>query len=236
MELIKAENICKKYSGNTVLENISFSVNKGEFFHILGENGTGKTTLMRIILGLTELSGGKIIYSNIKKSEIGYLPQIADIEHDFPASVMEVVMSGFLNRKKILTFYSAEQKNKAISLLERLNVAEFRNKPFASLSGGQRQRVLLARALCASSGVLLLDEPLTALDPVAAAGFFEILDDLKAHDYTLIMISHDIHCAIKYADKILHLGKNEVFYGPAKDYPNSHLGKHMLEEGHHHND
>ncbi len=236
MELITAKNVCKKYSGNTVLENISFTVNKGEFFHILGENGTGKTTLMRLILGLTELNGGSISYSNMRKSEIGYLPQIAEIEHDFPASVMEVTMSGFLNSKKILPFYSNSQKNKALSLLERLKVAEFKNKPFASLSGGQRQRVLLARALCASSGVLLLDEPLTALDPVAAAGFFEILDDLKAEGYTLIMISHDIHCAIKYADKILHLGKNEVFYGPAEDYPNSHLGKHMLQEGHHHND
>ena len=236
MELIKAENLCKKYSGNTVLENISFTVNSGEFFHILGENGTGKTTLMRIILGLTELSGGSITYSNMKKSQIGYLPQVAEIQPDFPASVFEVTMSGFLNSKKILPFYSSEQKRKAMNLLKRLKVAEASDKPFASLSGGQRQRVLLARALCASSGVLLLDEPLTALDPVAAAGFFEILDDLKAQGYTLIMISHDIHCAIKYADKILHLGKNESYYGSAADYPNSHLGKHMLEEGHHHND
>lgn len=236
MELIRAENLCKKYSGNTVFENISFTVNKGEFFHILGENGTGKTTLMRIILGLTEVSGGSIAYSNMKKSQIGYLPQVADIQPDFPASVFEVTMSGFLNSKKILPFYSSQQKKKAISLLERLNVADIIGEPFASLSGGQRQRVLLARALCASSGVLLLDEPLSALDPVAAAGFFEILDDLKKEGYTLIMISHDIHCAIKYSDKILHLGKNESFYGSTADYPNSHLGRHMLEEGHHHND
>ena len=115
-------------------------------------------------------------------------------------------------------------------------IDEFKNKPFSTLSGGQRQKVLLARALCASSGVLLLDEPLNSLDPVATAGFFEILDDLKAQGYTLIMISHDIHCAIKYADKILHLSKDDVFYGPSSDYPNSHLGKHMLKEGHHHND
>ncbi len=236
MELIKADKITKKYSGNTVLNNISFSVNKGEFFHILGENGSGKTTLMRVILGLTEVSSGEITYSNMRKNEIGYLPQLSDIQPDFPANVSEVVLSGFLNRKIILPFFTAEQKSKAVEIMEKLHIAEFKNKPFATLSGGQRQRVLLARALCASSGVLLLDEPLTALDPVAAAGFFEILDDLKAQGYTLIMISHDIHCAIKYADKILHLGKKEVFYGDAKDYPNSHLGKHMLEEGHHHND
>ncbi len=236
MELIKANGITKKYSGNTVLENINFSVNKGEFFHILGENGSGKTTLMRIILGLTEATSGEIIYSNMSKNEIGYLPQLSGIQPDFPASVQETVMSGFLNSKKLLPFFTKEQKAKALSIMKRLHIDEFKNKPFSTLSGGQRQKVLLARALCASSGVLLLDEPLNSLDPVATAGFFEILDDLKAQGYTLIMISHDIHCAIKYADKILHLGKNEVFYGTSSDYPNSHLGKHMLKEGHHHND
>lgn len=236
MELIKAQNLTKKYSGNTVLQNISFSVNRGEFFHILGENGSGKTTLMRIILGLTDATSGSITYSNMSKNEIGYLPQLSATEPDFPASVLETVMSGFLNRRSILPFYTREQKLKALSIMERLHIDEYKNKPFATLSGGQRQRVLLARALCASSGVLLLDEPLNSLDPVATAGFFEILDDLKAQGYTLIMISHDIHCAIKYADKILHLGKNEVFYGASADYPDSHLGKHMLEEGHHHND
>lgn len=236
MELIKATNLTKKYSGNIVLDNISFCVNRGEFFHILGENGSGKTTLMRIILGLADATSGHITYSNMSKNEIGYLPQLSGIQPDFPASVEEAVMSGFLNRKTLLPFFSKQQKDKALGIMERLQIAEFKKKPFATLSGGQRQRVLLARALCASSGVLLLDEPLNALDPVATAGFFEIIDDLKEQGYTLIMISHDIHCAIKYADKILHLGKNEVFYGSPEDYPNSHLGKHMLEEGHHHND
>lgn len=236
MELIKAENLTKRFSGNTVFENINFTVNKGEFFHILGENGTGKTTLIKLILGLIDASDGKITYSNMRKNEIGYLPQFSDVDFDFPASVSEVIMSGFLNRRGILPIYKAEQRKKAHQIMAKLHIEELKQKPFSVLSGGQRQRVLLARALCATGGVLLLDEPLTALDPVATAQFFEIVEELKRDGYTLIMISHDIHCAIKYADKILHLGKDEIFYGAAKDYPSSHLGKHMLERGHHHND
>ncbi len=236
MELIKATDLTKKYSGNTVLENINFTVQKGEFFHILGENGAGKTTLIKLILGLLEPTSGEITYSNMRKNEIGYLPQQSDIQSDFPANVGEVVMSGFLNSRSVLPFYKKEQRQRATAVMERLNISEFSKKPFAQLSGGQKQRVLLARALCATSGVLLLDEPLTGLDPLATAGFFEIIDDLKEQGYTLIMISHDIHCAVKYADKILHLGKNEVFYGAAEDYPQSNLGRRMLEEGHHHHD
>lgn len=236
MELIKAENLTKKYSGNTVLENISFTVCKGEFFHILGENGAGKTTLIRLILGLIPASSGKITYSNMKQTEIGYLPQKSDIEADFPASVSEVILSGFLNRRALLPFYSREQKKKAADIALRLGISDIMHRPFSFLSGGQKQRVLLARALCATSGVLLLDEPLTALDPLASADFFSIIDDLKEQGYTLIMISHDIHCAIKYADKILHLAENDVFYGTPHDYANSVLGRRMLEEGHHHDD
>lgn len=236
MELIKAVDLTKKYSGNTVLEKINFTVNKGEFFHILGENGAGKTTLIKLILGLIEPTGGEIVYSNMKKNEIGYLPQQSDIQADFPANVGEVVMSGFLNRRSVLPIYNKAQQEKAIAIMERLHIAELLKKPFSELSGGQKQRVLLARALCATSGVLLLDEPLTGLDPLATAGFFEIIDDLKAEGYTLIMISHDIHCAIKYADKILHIGKEDIFYGTSQEYPHSSLGHRMLEEGHHHND
>lgn len=236
MELIIAENITKKYSGNIVLNNINFKVNKGDFFHILGENGSGKTTLIKIILGLTEPTDGKIKYLNVKQNEIGYLPQQSDIQADFPANVGEVVMSGFLNSNSFLPFYKKSQHLKADKIMQKLRIAEFYKKPFSMLSGGQKQRVLMARALCASSGILLLDEPLTGLDPLATADFFEITEELKSEGYTLIMISHDIHCAIKYADKILHLGKNEVFYGTAAEYPHSNLGRRMLEEGHHHND
>jgi zinc transport system ATP-binding protein len=120
--------------------------------------------------------------------------------------------------------------------MKRLDIADLWSKPFASLSGGQRQRVLLSRALCATGGVLLLDEPLASLDPIAAAGFFEVLDNLKKQNYTVIMISHDIHCAIKYADKILHLAGEDTFFGTSHDYAHSSVGHKMLEEGHHHND
>ena len=236
MELIKATNLTKKYAGTTVLENISFTVCKGEFFHILGENGSGKTTLIKLILGLIPQTSGEITYSDMRRSQIGYLPQKSEIESDFPASVKEVITSGFLNSQTLLPFYSREQKAKAKSTAERLGISDILDRPFSELSGGQKQRVLLARALCATSGVLLLDEPLTALDPLATAGFFEILDDLKAQGYTLIMISHDIHCAIKYADKILHLSGTDVFYGTPHEYTHHPLGRRMLEEGHRHDD
>lgn len=235
MALIKAENLTKKYGNKSVIENLSFSVEKGEFFHILGENGSGKTTLMRLILGLIEADSGSIEYSDISKTEIGYLPQQSGIEPDFPASAAEVVLSGFLNRKGLL-FYSAEQRKKARDIMRRLNVLELYHKPFSSLSGGQRQRVLLSRALCATGGVLMLDEPLAGLDPIAAAGFFEVLDTLKKQNYTVIMISHDIHCAVKYADKILHLTGGGAFFGTPHEYAHSPEGEKMFKEGHHHHD
>lgn len=235
MPLITAKNLTKKYGNKSVIDSLSFEVCKGEFFHILGENGAGKTTLMRMILGLTEPDSGEIIYTDTAKTEIGYLPQLSDIQPDFPASVSEVVLSGFLNRKGLL-FYTAAQRKTAKDIMKRLNIADLWSKPFASLSGGQRQRVLLSRALCATGGVLLLDEPLASLDPIAAAGFFEVLDNLKKQNYTVIMISHDIHCAIKYADKILHLAGEDTFFGTSHDYAHSSVGHKMLEEGHHHND
>lgn len=234
MELIKAENLTKKYSGNTVFENINFTVEKGDFFCILGENGSGKTTLIRILLGLCEPTSGKLGYSAKIKNKIGYLPQHSEIKADFPASVNEVAVSGFLNSARILPFFSKSQKVKAAEILEKLHMLEFAEKPFKELSGGQKQRVLLARALLASSGILLLDEPLTGLDPLATADFFEIIEELKAQGYTIIMISHDIHCAIKYANKILHLSGAKTFFGSNLEYAVSPLGRKMLEEGHHH--
>ncbi len=235
MSLITAKALTKKYGNKAVIEDLSFSVEKGEFFHILGENGAGKTTLMRLILGLIEPDSGEIIYTDTNKTKIGYMPQFSGIQPDFPASVSEVVLSGFLNRRGLL-FYTPAQRKQARDIMRRLDISELWSKPFASLSGGQRQRVLLSRALCATGGVLLLDEPLASLDPIAAAGFFEVLDHLKQQNYTVIMISHDIHCAIKYADKILHLSGEDTFFGTPSDYAHSAVGHKMLKEGHHHND
>ncbi len=234
MELIKVKNLYKRFSGINVLEDINFTVKSGEFLNIIGENGTGKSTLMRLLLGLSEATKGSIEVNKKIKNKIGYLPQQVEIKADFPASVYEIIMSGFLNSSAIIPFFKKGQKTKANKILEQLHITDIKNKPFKELSGGQKQRVLLGRALAASNGVLLLDEPLNALDPLAIADFFEILEQLKAGGYTIIMISHDIHCAIKYANNILHLSHNSHYYGSTKEYVNSPLGKIMLEEGHHH--
>lgn len=235
MTLIKADGISKKFGQNPVLENVSFEVEKGDFLFIVGENGTGKTTLMRIILGLLKPDSGNIEYIGIKKNEIGYLPQYAKIQADFPACVGEVVMSGFLNRRRF--FYGKEQKNTAKEILSSLGLKkDIWKKPFSDLSGGQKQRVLLARAVCAEGGILLLDEPQANLDPIATAELYELIEKLKEDGKTLIMISHDVECAVKYGNKILHLGHDGMFFGSSEEYLTSPEGNHMLGEGHHHHD
>ncbi len=233
MALISVKNISKRFSSNYVLQDISLEVQKGETLYIVGENGSGKTTLIKLLLGLETATSGEIVLDGIGKQDIGYLPQQNEIQADFPASVQEVVMTGFLSRTKT-PFYTKKQKADAERIMEELGIGEFKAKSFRTLSGGQKQRVLLCRAMCAADSVLLLDEPLTALDPTAAAQFYEILARLKKQGVTLIIISHDVQCAVKYADKILHLGKNESFFGTAHDYCHCEIGKHMLVEGHHH--
>ncbi len=234
MEVIRVENLVKKYGETTVLNNISFSIDKGDFFFIVGENGSGKTTLMKILLGLIRENSGKIVYSGFSKNEIGYLPQQSENQSDFPASVGEVVLSGFLNHAGFFPYYKKENKLKARQIMESMGIEHLKNKSFGELSGGQKQKVLLSRALCASKGVLLLDEPQSNLDPVAAAELYELIEDLKSRGTTLIMISHDVECAVKYSTKILHLSDGEFFLGTPSEYMLSDFGKKMLEEGHHH--
>lgn len=233
MELIKVENLCKSFSGIPVLENLSFTVNKGDSLYIVGENGSGKTTLIKILLGLKKQTSGTVKFV-LDNSKIGYLPQITNIQSDFPATVQEVVMSGFLNRRAFSPFYSKAQKTKAEQIMKRLDLTELKNRSFRDLSGGQKQRTLLCRALCAADGILLLDEPLTGLDPLAVAEFYEIIEGLSKDGMTLIMISHDVSCAVKHGNKILHLGHDGYFFGTSEEYVVSDQGKRMLTEGHHH--
>lgn len=234
MPIINVENLSKRFSGEYVLKDISFSLQKGESFYIVGENGSGKTTLIKLLLGLIEPTSGTINFEGVRKNQIGYLPQQNEIQSDFPAAVNEVIMSGFLNRAGIFSFYTKTQRKKADLIMQKLHISEIKNKSFRELSGGQKQRVLLARSLCAAGEILLLDEPMTALDPLASAEFYEILAQLKKDGITLIIISHDVQCAVKYGDKILHLGREDVFFGTTHDYCHSHVGKKMLAEGHHH--
>ncbi len=219
MELIKCEGLVTGYGDKQVVKNLTFCVNQGDFLCVLGENGSGKTTLMRTLLGLNPPLGGSLQFCNgLKMNELGYLPQQANVKKDFPASAYEVVLSGYAGRSKSRPFYSAEQKKSALQTMEELKITSLRNRCFSELSGGQQQRVLLARALCASSKMILLDEPVAGLDPDATRDMYEIIADLNRQGVTVIMISHDTEAALRYATHVLHLARKPLFFGTVDNY------------------
>ena len=230
MAYITCDNITLRYETLTVLENLSFTVSRGDYLCIVGENGSGKSTLMKCLLGLKNVDGGKLTYGDgLKRNEIGYLPQQSQIQRNFPASVREVVLSGCLNSKGLHPFYTKAEKERAAEQMRCLNITELADRSYRELSGGQQQRVLLARALCATKKLLLLDEPLTGLDPLVAAELYSILQHIHdAHGITVIMVTHDVECAVRHAKSILHVGKAESFFGSCADYEKTALGKRFL--------
>ncbi len=219
MILFSCKNLELAYEGNTVLDNLSFEVNKGDYLCIVGENGSGKSTLMKALLGLMKPAKGEIKYLNgLNRNEIGYLPQQTDIQRDFPASVWEVVLSGTLSKKGLKPFYSKADKEIAKKNMELLSIENIKKKSYQQLSGGQQQRVLLARAMCATTSTILLDEPTAGLDPVVTNEMYKIIEELNKKGITIIMISHDISAAIKYASHILHLRHDSSFFGTTNEY------------------
>ena len=224
MALISVENLSLAYE-SLLVENLNFSVNAGDYLCIVGENGSGKTTLMKTLLGLRQPSSGSItIGDGLKKNEIGYLPQQTVVQKDFPASVKEVVLSGCQSRLKGRPFYGRELKSLAENNMRRMGVDTVSDKCYRDLSGGQQQRVLLARALCAAEKVLLLDEPVSGLDPMVTAEMYSLIEGLNSEGITIIMISHDIHAAVRYASHILHIG-DSVFFGTKDEYLRSETGR-----------
>lgn len=212
--MIKCENVTIKYGPFTVLENVSFSVEKGDFLTILGENGCGKSSLVKGILGLSKISGGKI--EKNFSGGVGYVPQLPPVQSDFPASAIEIVMSGFV--KKAGLFYSREQKKEALLKMERLGISDIKNMCFREMSGGQRQRVLLSRALCAGEELLVLDEPIASLDEDITESFYEILCDLNKKGTTIIMISHDSKNALRFSNKVLVFKNRDYFFGDVETF------------------
>ena len=226
MALLTCENVSLGYGGSKVVENVSFSVNTGDYLCIVGENGSGKSTLMKTILGLIPPVAGRVLFGDgLNQNEIGYLPQQMEVQKDFPASVWEIVLSGCLNRCGMRPFYTKQEKALAQSNLERLNITDLAKCCYRELSGGQQQRVLLARALCATRKALLLDEPVAGLDPAAAAGMYQTIQALNKDGITVMMISHDISAAIEYAGHILHIGNMPLFSGRKEDYVQTDIGK-----------
>ena len=224
MSLITCENLSFAYEGVTVLQNLNFKVEQGDYLCILGENGAGKSTLMKGLLGLKKPSGGSVAFGEgLRAREIGYLPQQTPVQKDFPASVREVVLSGCLSGMGLRPFYGKAEKERAARSMESLEITDLRERCYRDLSGGQQQRVLLARALCATKKVILLDEPVAGLDPLVTINMYKLIERInKDMGITVIMVSHDIQAATRYATHILHLGEDrQLFFGRREDYRHS---------------
>lgn len=233
MAQITCKDLSFAYDGHTVLSGVNFSIDAGSYLCIVGENGSGKSTLMKGLLGLKKPASGSITLGDgLKQTEIGYLPQQTQLQRDFPASVYEVVLSGRLNSMGGRMFYNAEDKKAAQENMERLGIEDIKNRCYMELSGGQQQRVLLARAMCATKKLLLLDEPVTGLDPVATNEMYNLIKLINLCDGTsVIMISHDIHEAVRYATHILHLGNRQLFFGTTAQYRESDLARRFVGGG-----
>lgn len=222
MALIKVSGVSLGYENKTIVSDLNFEVNQGDYLCIVGENGSGKSTLMKTLLGQKSVTAGKISFGDgLKQKEIGYLPQQTEVQKDFPASVKEIVFSGCLNGCGLRPFYSKEQKKLVAETMEKLNISDLANSCYRELSGGQQQRVLLARALCASKKLLVLDEPVAGLDPVVTKNLYKLIKDINKSGITVIMVSHDIHAAIEFASHILHIGNKPLFFGTKEDYKKS---------------
>lgn len=229
MAQIICQNLSIGYDGTAILQGLNFSVNQGDYLCIIGENGSGKSTLMKTILHLLPPVSGTIKTGDgLKVNEIGYLPQQTQIQKDFPASVREIILSGCLNRCGLRPFYNKTEKKYAHTIMNQLKISALSRQCYRNLSGGQQQRVLLARALCATSKLIFLDEPVSGLDPKAAADMYFTIQKLNQEkNITIIMISHDLSSALSYASHILHIGP-DCFYGKKQDYINSELGKNFI--------
>ena len=231
MAQLTCQRLCVGYEGKSVLQELNFEVFAGDYLCIVGENGSGKSTLMKTILGLQPPISGRILTGDgLRKNEIGYLPQQTVVQKDFPASVREIVLSGCQGRCGSRPFYSKEEKQLAAAAMDRMQIAQLAKRCYRELSGGQQQRVLLARALCATRKMLLLDEPVSGLDPKVTAEMYRLIGELNHRDgITIIMISHDIAAAVKYASHILHI-VNTFFFRTKTEYLQSPQGRLFAAE------
>ena len=219
MSQIICQNLAIGYDGKAILKDINFSINEGDYLCIIGENGSGKSTLMRTLLHLQQpVSGTILLGDGLQSNEIGYLPQQTAVQKDFPASVREIILSGCQNRCGLRPFYNRAEKRQAAEMMEKLQITHLSNRCYRELSGGQQQRVLLARALCATKKILLLDEPVSGLDSKVTEEMYQLIETLNRKDkITIVMITHNINDSVKYASHIMHIGKN-VFYGTKQEY------------------
>ena len=229
MELIRFEKVALGYEGQTVVKGLNFEVNKGDYLCILGQNGSGKSTVMKAILGLVSPVEGRILRAKELKNSIGYLPQQQLTQADFPASVREVVLSGCLGRKKAFCFFTGKDKALAEEKMRKMEILDLADRCYRELSGGQKQRVLLARSMCAAKEMMLLDEPVTGLDPTVTEEFYATVKQLHREGLTVVMISHDPEKALSSATHVLHLGQSMLYFGKTDGYDR---GQILLKEEH----
>lgn len=228
--LLKCEHVDFGYENYDVVKDVSMEIMPGDYLCIVGANGSGKSTLMKGLLGLLKPTGGSLVWSEeLRKSGIGYLPQQTPAQKDFPATVQEVVLSGCLGKRGNRPFYSAAEKNLAAANMERLGITDLKKSCYRDLSGGQKQRALIARALCATDKLLILDEPITGLDPAAIQDFYRLIRRLnRKEQVAVLMVSHDIGNIVTQANKILQLKQTVQFYGSVEEYQNSAFGREFL--------
>ena len=232
-ELIVCRDVSLGYEGQTVLSHLNLTIRDGDYLCIVGDNGSGKSTLLRGLLGLLAPQSGEILRApELERGAVGYLPQQTRAQRDFPATVLEVALSGCLNQKGSRFFYTRAQKSQALMNLGKLGVLEWKDKSYRELSGGQQQRVLLARALCAAGRLLILDEPITGLDPAAAQDLYKTLSSLNTKEgLAIVMVTHDLGPALRSARSVLHIGQRGTFLGPVADYLASPQGRRFREVG-----
>lgn len=229
--IFECKDVTLGYENKVVAKNLNFKIDQGDYLCVVGENGTGKSTLIKTLLGLIKPLNGEVIANVQGKNHkgVGYLPQQTQAQKDLPASVWEVVLSGVLNNDHRCPFYNKKDKAEAEKNMEKLNILDLKKRCYRELSGGQQQRVLLARALCATDSVLILDEPVTGLDPAASMELYETIKDLnKKENVTIIMVSHDIKNALNYATHILHLEQEKDFFGTVEEYKKSNVSNMFL--------
>ena len=230
-DILTCRDMTLGYGEQILVEQLNFSLPKGAYLYIVGENGAGKTTLMRTLLKLQAPRSGRIFLDEeVAAGGIGYLPQQTQTQRDFPASVLEIVLSGCQARGPWHPFYRREEKKRAHLCMRRLGICHLQDQSYRKLSGGQQQRVLLARALAATDRILLLDEPVTGLDPRASLAMYELVEKLHKEGISIIMISHDVRAAAENASHILYLG-DETFFGSAEEFAQSPIGQRYLKKG-----
>lgn len=220
MAQIKCADLTLAYEGHTVCEHLDFEIDKGDYVCIVGDNGSGKSTLMKALLSLKAPAKGSISFGDgLSARDIGYLPQQSEAQKDFPASVEEVVISGCVSSLKKRFFMGKSERLEAMQNMKIMGIYELAKESYRNLSGGQQQRVLLARALCAAKSVLILDEPVSGLDPKAAADMYELIHHLNKHTgTTIIMVTHDVENSLRDASKVLKMSKNPEFFTSVEAY------------------